>query len=598
MNFILIAILVFQASVISCILILLRLKDKLNVRIFFPCFGLFQFAYLFLVNSDHFSTIYNLIISSVSSLLLTIVFFYGYLKFKKSEISRIKLTKKKLKQSKSETKKVQKKLERSEFFLSKSGKLAKIGAWELKLASEEIFWSDEVFAIHGLPVGEVPSFEKCINFYIDGSAEALTKAIEESTLQKKKFDLILRFNNNNNEKLWVNTIGYPLTNEEGEIISLIGIFQDITEQKERQIKLDQQNEKLTKLNKALNEAQGLAHLGSWEYTLATDSTIWSKEMLNIFDITVELGNGNLAEHKSFYTKESFVRVEKAFKNCIEHQIPYKLELDIYTQKGILKHIIARGKAIKDKNDKVIGCYGTIEDITKLRKSKDKIDKYQESLQNLTTEITLIEEKQKKEIASNIHDHLSQALVISNMKIKELRKKDELKLIDNDLEFIYEHISSALVNSRNITSELSPPILYQLGIVEALYWLLECVETKHKIKSQINESTDEILLDEVKSILLYRSIQELINNIIKYAQATLIIIDFNQNELGLDIVIKDNGIGFNTEKLNNFYGISDNGGGFGLFTVEERIKNIKGKFKISSKINEGTTVTIFIPITNE
>jgi signal transduction histidine kinase len=591
MSHFLITILVFQVSLISFILVVFRLKDILNARICFSLFGFFQFAYIFLLSSDYFSINNSLLISLLFSVLTTIILYFGYLKFKKNEIDRKKIIKKKLNKSKAETKKALKKLERSEFFLSKSGKLAKIGAWELKLDSQEVIWSDEVFAIHGLPVGKVPSFEECINFYVDGSAEALSKSIEESIAQKKKFDLVLRFNNNNNQKLWVNTIGYPLINEEGEIISLIGIFQDITVQKERQIKLDEQNEKLSKLNKILNEAQELAQLGSWEYILATGSFIWSKEMFNIFEIPIELGPPNYDEYKTLYKEDSFIKLEKAFENCIKKQTPYKLELDICTKKGTLKHIISRGKVIKDKNNNVVGIYGTVQDVTEQTK-------HQESLQKLTTEITLIEERQKKKIASNIHDHLSQSLVISNMKVKELRKIPELKSIDSDLEFIYEHIYSALVNSRNITSELSPPILYQLGIVEALYWLLECIETKHKIKSQINENVNEIVLDDVKSILLYRSIQELINNIIKYAQATLITIDINQNKLGLDIIITDNGIGFNTEKLNNFYTTSNNGGGFGLFTVQERIKNINGKFRITSKIKEGTTVNIFIPITNE
>ena len=61
------------------------------------------------------------------------------------------------------------------------------------------------------------------------------------------------------------------------------------------------------------------------------------------------------------------------------------------------------------------------DVTNEVLAKQEIQEYQTSLQKLTTEITLIEEKQKKEIASNIHDHLSQSLVISNMKIKELKK---------------------------------------------------------------------------------------------------------------------------------------------------------------------------------
>ena len=485
--------------------------------------------------------------------------------------------------------------------------------------------------------------------------------------------------------------------------------------------MDAQNEKLNSLNKALNEAQELSHLGSWEYIEETGKVTWSQELFNIYEREVELGAPNYSEHKKLYTEESFILMNKAVENCLQNKTPYNLELDIITFKGKLKHIVSRGRVIKDNNNKVIGCYGTAQDITEQKQIRDKIKKaeemyrlltdnsndliclhkldstfkyispsiksilgyeqseligtlgfniihqedvsyftesiknralkkvpndtfifrilhkrgnilwlecsisviylgeeidyiltssrdvtdkikakkeiqdYQASLQELTTEITLIEEKQKKEIASNIHDHLSQSLVISNMKLKELRKNPELKKIKTELDFIYEHVAEALENSRKITSELSPPILYQLGIIEALYWLLENIENKHNIECKINHDIDELQLDDVKSILLYRSIQELINNILKYAKATLIVINLSTNKDGLEIEIKDNGVGFDITKLNNFYTRRENGSGFGLFTVKERIRNIDGNFKISSEINKGTTVIIFIPI---
>jgi signal transduction histidine kinase len=207
---------------------------------------------------------------------------------------------------------------------------------------------------------------------------------------------------------------------------------------------------------------------------------------------------------------------------------------------------------------------------------------------------LIEEKQKKEIASNIHDHLSQSLVISKMKINELKKNPQLKLIDEDLKFIEMHISEALENSRKITYELSPPVLYQLGIVDALNWLLDDVEVTHKIACLVNSNVTNIKLSDIKAILLYRSIQEVITNSIKYANASLITLNIDKNNLGVDIFITDNGVGFDTSALKNLRNHS--GSGFGLFTVQERIRNIQGKFTIASEINVGTSVKIFIPLT--
>ncbi len=226
-------------------------------------------------------------------------------------------------------------------------------------------------------------------------------------------------------------------------------------------------------------------------------------------------------------------------------------------------------------------------------AKQEIQEYQTSLQRLTTDITLIEEKQKKEIASNIHDHLSQSLVISKMKINELKKNPKLKVIDKDLRFIETHISEALENSRKITYELSPPVLYQLGIIDALSWLLDDVEATHKVTCRLNSNVANMKLSDMKSILLYRSIQEVINNAIKYSNASLITLNLDKNQIGLDIVLTDNGLGFDTSLLNNHQNHS--GSGFGLFTVQERIRNIQGRFTIASEINKGTVVKFFIPL---
>jgi signal transduction histidine kinase len=246
-----------------------------------------------------------------------------------------------------------------------------------------------------------------------------------------------------------------------------------------------------------------------------------------------------------------------------------------------------------KNKKISYYVSSARNITRWVLAKQEIQEYQTSLQKMTVEITLIEEEQKKEIASNIHDHLSQSLVISKMRINELKKNPALKMIEEDLKFIESHISEALDNSRKITYELSPPVLYQLGIIDALDWLLEKVEQNHKIRCRINSNISSLKLDDAKSILLYRSIQEVINNTIKYANATLLTLDLNKNNLGLDILITDNGVGFDTTVLNNHR--NHTGSGFGLFTVQERIRNIQGKFTIVSKINLGTTVKFFIPL---
>jgi PAS domain S-box-containing protein len=245
-----------------------------------------------------------------------------------------------------------------------------------------------------------------------------------------------------------------------------------------------------------------------------------------------------------------------------------------------------------KANRIISIVSSTRDITESILAKNKIEDYQMSLQSLTSEISLIEEKQKKEIAANIHDHLSQSLVISKMRISDLEKKDELKNVSKDLDFIKKHISDALDNSRKITYDLSPPVLYQLGLIDAIDWFADETQEKYAINFQANSNVDTIQLSEFKSILLFRCIQEAVTNTIKYAEASLIILNLTKEKETVSVVITDNGKGFDTKKLNSNV---NSGSGFGLFAVKERIRNMNGTLEIISEINIGTKIKIIVPL---
>ncbi|WP_435414953.1 PAS domain S-box protein [Polaribacter aestuariivivens] len=248
-----------------------------------------------------------------------------------------------------------------------------------------------------------------------------------------------------------------------------------------------------------------------------------------------------------------------------------------------------------QNNNIIAYLTSSRDITQWMLARKKIEEYQTSLQKLTAEVAMIEEKQKKDIAANIHDHLSQSLVISKMRISELQKNASLKNISEDLDFVNKHISEALENSRKITYELSPPVLYQLGLLETLEWMSDDIQEKYDITVHFTSNTTHLELSEFKSILIYRCVQEVITNIIKYAKATEIKLQLNKNEETITIIVKDNGVGFDTAILKNTMSTE---GGFGLFAVRERIRNLNGELQITSEKNVGTTVKFFVHLNNK
>lgn len=249
--------------------------------------------------------------------------------------------------------------------------------------------------------------------------------------------------------------------------------------------------------------------------------------------------------------------------------------------------------IKDKGE-IIGVVSSNRDITERIASDKALKNHRKSLRNLTSEILLVEETQRKEIAANIHDHLSQSLVIAKMKLQDLRAQNSLDAHLSDIDFIISHISEALENSRKITYDLCPPVLYQLGIVDTMHWFSDKIKESYKIDVRFTTNKESIELNDKELIFIYRCIQELVTNSIKHAHASLISIDFKLIDKGLHIKVSDNGIGFNVNTTQNNKILNS---GFGLFTLKERVHNLNGTVNIISKpdYKAGTSVDIFISL---
>ncbi len=234
---------------------------------------------------------------------------------------------------------------------------------------------------------------------------------------------------------------------------------------------------------------------------------------------------------------------------------------------------------------------SIKDISERKRAEKEIQEYQTNLKSLTSEITLAEEKERRRIAVNLHDHLSQSLAMSKIKLTEVEKED---LDPNTLEKIKEaknFLDTAINNSRKITYDLSPPVLYDLGFSAAVRWRLDQVERDHNLKTEFVDNVDRMILKDEVKILLFRAAIEIINNTIKHSKATKLTVLINKDKKYLHISFADNGIGFDYEVAEKE---ATKKRSFGLFSIRERISFIHGELKIDSFIGSGTTINIKIP----
>lgn len=475
-------------------------------------------------------------------------------------------------------------VEKSEYSLREAGYLAKIGSWEHDAFSNKVWWSDVIYGIYGISVeDEVPDLETIVNIFDEDSKNQLIEAIKECINQGKPHDLELSLTNLKGEKVWVRNMGKPIYNSRNEFIGRRGMLQDITDQKNRTTQIEKAEELYRMLADHTHDLICLHNLDT-SFSYLTPSVI---ELLGVSQEEL-LGKkaGDLIHEEDFPILEDALE-NKILKGKMVEALTYRIR---HKSGEYLWFESLAGPVFKE--GKIVSFVTSSRNITQWMKANKEIEEYQESLQKLTTEILLIEENQKKEIAANIHDHLSQSLVISKMKITEMQKRPELDHLEDELNFVKTHISDAIDNSRKITYELSPPVLYQLGLIDTLYWFAGELEESYGMEVDFHSNVANLTLTDAQSILVFRCIQEVVTNTVKYAKASKIILEVNKNEKALIIDIYDNGIGFDTSTLSKR---SKSSSGFGLFAVRERIQNLKGKFSVESEIDKGTSVNFFIPL---
>ena len=220
----------------------------------------------------------------------------------------------------------------------------------------------------------------------------------------------------------------------------------------------------------------------------------------------------------------------------------------------------------------------------------QIKKYQDKLKKLNSDLVLTEEKERKSIAGYLHDGIGQTLSLAHIRLTSLENGNLSGKTRQTIEESTKLIDSAINDSRLLTYDLSPPILYELGLIPAIRWKLDQIKEKGKIRSVLNSEIDSVNLDTNSLILVYRVICELLLNIVKHAEANKILVDIKDSKNCYQIKVHDNGKGFDFDSISN----NNKPSGYGIFSIQERLDSLNGKLKISSNYDSGTTATVMVP----
>ncbi|MEN3322290.1 ATP-binding protein [Mariniflexile soesokkakense] len=229
-----------------------------------------------------------------------------------------------------------------------------------------------------------------------------------------------------------------------------------------------------------------------------------------------------------------------------------------------------------------------------RLTKESFEERMNQQKVISSKIIENQEKEQNRIAKDVHDGIGQMLTGLKYNLESIDIKDINKTASK-IEHLKELTSNIIKGVRTATFNLTPPELSDHGIVPAITKLtqeLGKLTAKHIVL--FNKTDFNQRLDSLVEINIYRIVQEAINNAIKYADSTHILVSLSHSENILSIVIDDNGKGFDPNKVKN---VKNGDGGMGLTFMRERIKYIDGRLFLNSEIDKGTRVTLNIPTTD-
>jgi PAS domain S-box-containing protein len=238
--------------------------------------------------------------------------------------------------------------------------------------------------------------------------------------------------------------------------------------------------------------------------------------------------------------------------------------------------------------------GVVRDISDRMRIEQQVEQYQEQLRALAAEMVLVEERERRRLADDLHDDLLQNLVLVKMKMERLRADASGANLKQSLEAVEQLIAELIRSGRSMTFELCPRSLYELGFLPAVQQLAENMTRKYGLKITLNDDGEPKPMEERSRVMLFRCLREILINVARHAQVARAQVIVSREGQWIRVSVEDEGKGFDPQTI----ALSADGGGFGLFSIYERLGYLGGRMQVQSAPGRGTRVIMEAPVSSE
>jgi PAS domain S-box-containing protein len=272
-------------------------------------------------------------------------------------------------------------LERTVDLLGKTQDIADVGGWEIDPETLDVLWTDQVYEILGLPKTDEPPLEEALEVYHPDDQPVIERAVETALETAEAFDVDVRIQRLDDEVRWVRVIGEPVV-AEGEVETLRGTFQDITERRER----EQELERTVDL---LDRTQSMADVAGWVVDAETLELTWTDQLFELLGLPVG-EEPPLDEALEFYHPEDRPRIEAAIEAAISGAEPFDLDLRVVRADDEVRWVRTVGEPVVIDGE-VETFRGTFQDITERKEREQELERYETVLETVPEAAWVLDE---------------------------------------------------------------------------------------------------------------------------------------------------------------------------------------------------------------
>lgn len=376
-------------------------------------------------------------------------------------------------------------------------------------------------------------------------------------------------------------VSSPITDNMGNVVAAIEMVEDITER----IKAEREIQKF----KTISDRASYG-------TVITD-----------MDATITYCNEHYAKMhgyrkddligkniRSLISKKHMAEMEMAVKELFEKGSISAMEIWHKRKDGSVFPTLVNVQIVRDEDEEPLYISATAIDITDKKNAEAALRNQRDMLRDVTGNVIRVQEEERRRISMELHDSIGQSLSVTKLQIQNLLRKldGDPKPVEDGLKMISQTMSDTIADLRQISANLRPVILDNLGLWPTIEWYLKDFSKKTELKIEVNIESGLPPIPLQSEVHVFRVIQEIMINIHKHSRADKVLFDSYSQDGNIIFEIYEDGLEFDLERI---YTPSARKRGMGLINIMERVNIIKGKLDIKSEPEkQGTRFIVSFP----